>query len=91
MVQSTAIRETVEIDEGEALESALATWALMEVAETLPATAEATAEIAEARASFNKRLAALGWTDDFLRERLALSIADGTTPPSIQPPPQPGL
>ena len=63
-----------------ALEAALGIWAVIETAESLPASTETRQRLGHARRVLDLHLQRLGWDEDFLRERLAESSCRGEPP-----------
>ena len=68
----------------QALEAALGIWALIETAESLPASTETRESLGRARHVLDQHLQRLGWDEEFLREQLAEDSSHGE-PPSFSP------
>jgi hypothetical protein len=88
MVNSCAIRQPVanDGDRGRALRAAIGLWAVIEAAESLPASTETQQRLGEARHALNVRLARLGWDEDSLR----LALQRGQVVEGDPPDPTPG-
>jgi hypothetical protein len=86
MVQTCTMRKPeAEASELErALDAALGIWALIETAESQPATPETRERLGRARNALGVHLIRLGWDEEFLRQQLAVSQrTDG--PPDLGP------
>ena len=71
-------------DQERALEAALGIWALIEAAESLPASTETRESLSRARRVLNQHLQRLGWDEGFLRELLA-EASKREEPPGFGP------
>lgn len=87
MVNSCAIREPAADvpDLDRALEAAVGLWALIEAAESVPASTETQSRLGAARRALGAQLDRLGWDEDFLRRSLLEAPSPQGEPPGLGP------
>jgi hypothetical protein len=87
MVNSCAIREPMAEVPGldSAFEAAVGLWALIEAAESMPASTETQSQLAGARRALGAQLDRLGWDEELLRQSLMEAPLLPGKPPDLGP------